>query len=163
MSTLRWQWCTLHELSAKQLYAVLVARSAVFVVEQNCAYQDADGYDIDAEHVMVWAGDDVAAYLRVLAPGTKFSERSIGRIITTQAFRGTGLGRQLIAHALERLDAAFPAEPVRIGAQARLERFYESFGFHQASDVYMEDGIPHIEMLRAAAAPPPEAADVLDP
>jgi ElaA protein len=96
----------------------------------------------------------VAAYLRVLAPGTKFTERSIGRIITTQAFRGTGLGRKLVAHALARLDAAFPAEPVRIGAQARLKAFYESCGFHQASDVYMEDGIPHIEMLRAQPLAP---------
>ena len=157
MSTLRWQWCTLHELSAKQLYAVLVARSAVFVVEQNCAYQDADGYDIAAEHVIAWSGDVVAAYLRVLAPGAKYTERSIGRIVTTHAFRGTGLGRKLVAHALERLDAAFPAAPVRIGAQARLKSFYESFGFHQASDVYMEDGIPHIEMLRV----PPAAASAV--
>jgi ElaA protein len=136
----------------------LVARSAVFVVEQNCAYQDADGYDLDAEHVIAWSGDEVAAYLRVLAPGTKLPERSLGRIITTQAFRGTGLGRQLVVHALERLDAAFPAQPLRIGAQARLKHFYESFGFRQASDVYMEDGIPHIEMLRAAPPPPGAAA-----
>lgn len=149
MATLRWQWCTLHELEAKELYAVLAARTAVFVVEQNAAYQDADGYDLDGEHLIIWAGAEVAAYLRVLAPGTKLRERSIGRIITTHAFRGTGLGRQLIAHALERLDARFPGEPLRIGAQARLKAFYESFGFQQASDVYMEDGIPHIEMLRA--------------
>jgi ElaA protein len=155
---LRWQWCTLSELTAAELYAVLAARSRVFVVEQSCAYQDADGYDLEAEHLMVWSGRDVAAYLRVLAPRTKLRERSIGRIITSQAFRGTGLGRQLVAYALARLDAAFPAEPVRIGAQARLKLFYESFGFQQASEVYMEDGIPHIEMLRAAPALPPAAS-----
>lgn len=154
MSTLRWQWCTLHELSAAELYAVLAARSAVFVVEQNCPYQDADGYDLDAHHLIVWSGAAVAAYLRVIAPRAKFQERSIGRIITSQPFRGTGLGRDLIARTLARLDAGYPGEPVRIGAQARLQAFYESFGFRQVSDVYMEDDIPHIEMLRPAPAPP---------
>jgi ElaA protein len=156
--TLRWQWCALQELSAAELYAVLAARSSVFVVEQSCAYQDADGYDLDAQHLIVWSGGEVAACLRVLAPGAKLPERSIGRLLTSQAFRGTGLGRQLVAHVLQRLDAAFPAEPVRIGAQARLQLFYESFGFHRASDVYMEDGIPHIEMLRSAPASPPLAS-----
>ena len=154
MSTLRWQWCTLHELSAAELYAVLAARSAVFVVEQNCPYQDADGYDLDAQHLIVWSGASVAAYLRVIAPRVKFEERSIGRIITSRAFRGTGLGRALIAGALARLDEHHPGEPVRIGAQARLQAFYESFGFRQASAVYMEDAIPHIEMLRPAPTPP---------
>jgi len=154
MSTLRWQWCTLHELSAAELYAVLAARSAVFVVEQNCPYQDADGYDLDAQHSIVWSGAEVAAYLRVIAPRAKFEERSIGRIITSQAFRGTGLGRELIVRALARLDVGHPGEPVRIGAQARLQAFYESFGFRGASAVYMEDGIPHIEMLRPAPTPP---------
>lgn len=154
MATLRWQWCTLHELSAAELYAVLAARSAVFVVEQHCPYQDADGYDLDAQHSIVWSGAEVAAYLRVIAPSAKFEERSVGRIITSQAFRGTGLGRELIARTLARLDAGYPGEPVRIGAQARLQAFYESFGFRQASAVYMEDDIPHIEMLRPAPTPP---------
>jgi ElaA protein len=120
----------------------------VFVVEQNCAYQDVDGYDLDAQHLIVWSGTEVAAYLRVIAPSVKYDERSIGRISTSHAFRGTGLGRELLARTLTRLDAAFPGEPLRIGAQARLRVFYESFGFQQASAVYMEDGIPHIEMLR---------------
>jgi ElaA protein len=155
MSSLRWQWCTLHELSAAELYAVLAARSAVFVVEQTAPYQDADGYDLDAQHLIVWSGADVAAYLRVLAPRTKLTERSIGRILTTAAFRRTGLGRELVAHTLARLDAAYPGEPIRIGAQARLHVFYESFGFRQASAEYMEDDIPHIEMLRPAPTPQP--------
>jgi ElaA protein len=154
MSTLRWQWCTLHELSAAELYAVLAARSAVFVVEQNCPYQDADGRDLAAQHVIVWSGAAVAAYLRVLAPRASFAERSIGRIITSQPFRGTGLGRELIARTLARLEADYPGEQVRIGAQARLQAFYESFGFRQVSAVYMEDDIPHIEMLRPASTPP---------
>jgi ElaA protein len=154
MATLRWQWCTLHELSAAELYAVLAARSAVFVVEQNCPYQDADGKDLDAQHLIVWSGATVAAYLRVIAPRVAFAERSIGRIITAQPFRGTGLGRELIARALARLDAGYPGEQVRIGAQARLQAFYESFGFRQVSAVYMEDDIPHIQMLRPVSTPP---------
>ena len=154
MSTLRWQWCTLHELSAAELYAVLAARSAVFVVEQNCPYQDADGYDLDAHHLIVWSGAEVAAYLRVIGPRAKYEERSIGRIITSRAFRGAGLGRELLTQTLSRLDAGYPGEPVRIGAQARLQAFYESFGFRQVSAVYMEDDIPHIEMLRPAPTPP---------
>ena len=92
---LSWQWCRLDELSAEQLYAVLAARVAIFIVEQNCAYQDLDGLDIDAEHLIAWSGADLAGYLRVLAPGTRFADPSIGRIITTKAFRGSGLGREL--------------------------------------------------------------------
>lgn len=144
----RWQWCGFHELSGAEVYAVLAARSQVFIVEQTCPYQDADGCDLEAEHLIVWSGPHVAAYLRVLSPGVAFHERSIGRVITTSGFRGTGLGRKLVAHALERLDVAFPGEPVRIGAQARLQAFYESFGFRSASSLYVEDGIPHVEMLR---------------
>ncbi|HJY36207.1 MAG TPA: GNAT family N-acetyltransferase, partial [Steroidobacteraceae bacterium] len=94
---LKWQWCRLGELSAEQLYAVLAARVAIFVVEQNCAYQDLDGLDGDAEHLIAWSGTEVAGYLRVLAPGTRFADPSIGRIITTQPFRGSGLGRELVA------------------------------------------------------------------
>jgi ElaA protein len=158
MTDLRWQWCTLHELTPAELYALLAARAAVFVVEQNCAYQDADGYDLDAQHLIAWSGAEVAACLRVLSPGTKLAERSIGRIITSSAFRGTGLGRTILKRALERLDAAYPGKPVRIGAQARLAKFYEDFGFQSASEVYMEDGIPHIYMLRAARPAPPRGS-----
>ena len=154
-SPLRWQWCTLHELAPAEVYALLAARAAVFVVEQNCPYQDADGYDLDAQHLIVWSASEVAACLRVLSPRTKFAERSIGRIITSSAFRGTGLGRALMTRALDQLDASYPGKPVRISAQAHLSKFYAEFGFQDASEAYMEDGIPHIDMLRAArpAAP----------
>lgn len=148
MQTIRWQWCPLEDLSTPQLYALLAARSAVFVVEQNCAYQDLDGADIEAEHLIAWSGDDVAACLRVLAPGVKFAEPSIGRVLTTREFRATGVGRELMARAVARCDERFPTQPTRIGAQAYLERFYGAFGFVKASDIYIEDDIPHIEMLR---------------
>ena len=144
---LKWQWCRLGELSAEQVYAVLAARVAIFIVEQNCAYQDLDGLDSDAEHLIAWSGADLAGYLRVLAPGTRFADPSIGRIITTKAFRGSGLGRELVAKGIERVRSRYPGQPVRISAQKYLQKFYGDFGFAAASEPYLEDGIPHLEML----------------
>ena len=148
---MRWQWCALSELSAEEAYAVLAARSEVFVLEQNCVYRDMDGLDRQAEHLVAWDGAALAGYLRILGPGLKFQERSIGRVLTALRYRRTGLGRELMARALAQLDARYSGEPVRIGAQARLEAFYASFGFVRASDIYLEDAIPHIEMYRAPA------------
>ena len=146
-SDLRWQWCRLGELGAEQLYAVLAARVAVFVVEQKCAYQDLDGLDSEAEHLVVWSGADVAGYLRVLAPGTRFADPSIGRIITTRPFRGSGLGRELVAQGIERARERYPGRALRISAQQYLEKFYGEFGFVTASEPYLEDDIPHVEMV----------------
>jgi ElaA protein len=148
---LRWQWCSLAELGTAELYAVLAMRSRVFVVEQQCAYQDADGHDLAARHLIAWSAGSVAAYLRVLEPGTRYAERSIGRVLTALELRGTGLGRQLMGRALETLDDELPGQPIHLSAQAHLERFYGSFGFVTVSDVYAEDGIPHIEMRRNRA------------
>jgi ElaA protein len=144
---LKWQWCRLGELSAAQVYAVLAARVAVFIVEQNCAYQDLDGLDAEAEHLIAWSGADVAGYLRVLAPGTRFDDPSIGRIITAKPFRGTGLGRELVAKGIEQARRRYPGRAVRISAQQYLEKFYREFGFATVSEPYLEDDIPHVEML----------------
>ena len=153
MGTIKWRWCSLEDLSARELYALFAARAAVFVVEQNAPYQDLDGADLDAEHLVAWSGEEVAACLRILRPGAKYAEPSIGRVLTTKLFRTTGVGRELMARGVARCDERFPGQPIRIGAQAYLERFYGSFGFVKASDVYLEDGIPHIEMLRPAISP----------
>jgi ElaA protein len=150
--SLEWQWCALSDLPAHRIHALFAARSAVFVVEQNCPYQDLDGADLAAEHLIAWSEDEVAACLRLLAPGVKYAEPSIGRVLTRKAFRTTGLGRELMARGVARCEERFPTQAMRIGAQAHLERFYGSFGFVKASDVYMEDGIPHIEMLREPRA-----------
>jgi ElaA protein len=128
----------------------MAARVAVFVVEQTCAYQELDGWDLRATHLIGWDGSDVAAYLRCFAPGVKYPEASLGRILTTAAYRGSSLGRELVRRGLQRLERQHPGTPVRIGAQARLERFYNSFGFIVASEPYLEDGIPHIDMVKAA-------------
>lgn len=148
-----WQWCAADDLSTGKLYAVFAAREAVFVVEQHCAYQDLDGLDLDARHLIGWSGGEVAAYLRVLGPGVRFTEPSIGRVLTSQAFRGCGLGRELVARSLAYVDECHPARGIRISAQAHLEHFYRSFGFEIASAPYLEDGIPHVEMLRLPRRP----------
>src|SRR5438045_3664578 len=124
-----WQWCRLEELSVQQLYAIVAARVAVFVVEQNCPYQELDGLDFQASHLIAWdrASSEVAAYLRVLEPGTRFIEPSIGRVLTTKAFRGIGLGRELTARGLSYIGQTYPGQSVRISAQKYLERFYRSF------------------------------------
>jgi ElaA protein len=146
---INWQWCRLQDMSTDQLYAVFAAREAVFVVEQNCAYQELDGLDAEAAHLVAWSGSEVAAYLRVLGPGSRFEQPSIGRVMTAKAFRGRGLGRECIERALKHIDEVYSGE-VRISAQSYLEQFYRSFGFEPASQLYMEDGIPHIEMVRKA-------------
>lgn len=146
---LSWRWSSFAELSNRQLYALLAARSAVFVVEQGCAYQDLDGYDVEASHLIAWHADEVVACLRVLLPGAKYAEPSIGRVLTARPFRGTGLGRELMRRGVQHVDESYPGRATRIGAQAHLEKFYAQFGFVKASDTYVEDGIPHIEMLRA--------------
>lgn len=138
-------------LSVDELYAVLALRQRVFIVEQNCPYLDADGADDACRHLWAIADDahrDPLAYLRIVPPGLKFDEPSLGRVITAPEARGTGLGRALIVEGLARLEAAHGRLAVRIGAQKYLERFYGELGFVRASDDYLEDGIPHLEMVR---------------
>lgn len=144
-----WHESGFDALSPAQLYAILALRQRVFVVEQRCAYLDTDGVDSVSRHLWAEHGGAIVAYLRIVPAGVKFAELSIGRVITAPEVRGTGLGRELMRRGI----AAAGPVPIRIGAQAHLERFYGELGFRRASDVYDEDGIPHIEMLRAAGAP----------
>jgi ElaA protein len=145
---LKWQCSRLDGFSATQLYALLAAREAVFVVEQNCSYQEADGLDREAVHLVAWSGPEVAAYLRVLGPHTRFAEPSIGRVLTTLPFRGKGLGRAAMSRALAYAGSVYRGRNLRISAQTYLESFYASFGFRAVTEPYLEDDIPHIEMLR---------------
>lgn len=146
-----WQWKRFNDLAPAELYALLAARSAVFVVEQRCAFQDADGYDALAFHLLGWTSGpkrSLGAYLRLIEPGHKYREPSIGRVLTVAALRGTGLGREAMREGLKRCAELYPGMPVRIAAQQRLERFYAELGFRPASDPYEEDGILHVDMLR---------------
>jgi ElaA protein len=135
------------ELSLPELYAIVNLRERVFVVEQRCVYLDADGLDPVARHVfaMTSGGPRVVSYLRVLPAGTRFPEVSIGRVVVAPEVRGSGLGRELMRRAL----AAHGEVAIRLAAQAHLEAFYASLGFRRASELFDEDGIPHLEMLRS--------------
>lgn len=147
----RWQVSRFENLTRRDLYRILAARSAVFVVEQNCPYQDLDGLDDQAIHLWAQAPDDkLLAYARLLPPDTRFAEPSIGRVLTAAAGRGQGLGRLLMIRALEETAKAFPGLTIRISAQQYLENFYQGLGFETVSEPYLEDDIPHLEMLRAA-------------
>lgn len=153
INNLQWQCASFDELSNLQLHAILQARSAVFVIEQNCVYQDVDGKDPISHHLTAWTPEgEVAAYLRIVPAGISFDEASLGRVISTQDWRGSGVGKALIANGIKALHARYPGAPIRIGAQAYLEKFYGSFGFETVSDIYLEDDIPHIEMLLVAKA-----------
>jgi ElaA protein len=143
-----WRFARLDELTAREVHDILQARSAVFVVEQACVFQDMDGADPEGWHLFARVDGAVAAYCRILAAGAKFAEPSIGRVITTEAVRGTGMGRSLMEEALRRTATLWPGAAVRISAQQRLERFYRSLGFVTDSAPYDEDGIPHVEMVR---------------
>lgn len=137
-------------LSLGDLYAILSARVAVFVVEQDCPYPELDGLDQSAHHL--WATDGagrVAAYARITAPGTRFEEPSIGRVLTALEHRGTGLGRDLMERAIDLAERLYPGAQMRISAQQHLDRFYASLGFGFVRGPYPEDGIPHVEMLRS--------------
>ena len=138
-------------LSRDELYALMALRQEVFVVEQRCAYLDADGYDPRAAHLWATApgSEDPVAYCRIFPAGVKYREASIGRVVSAGAARRTGAGRAVVAEALRRMDAdAGGVAAVRISAQSYLQRFYEGFGFRVASAPYLEDDIPHVEMLR---------------
>ncbi len=149
-----WQWGRLTDLAPSDLYAAMALRGQVFVVEQRCAFLDADGLDARSWHLLAWLRLDDApalvAYLRVVDPGAKYDEPSIGRIATAPSARRTGLGRLLVAEGVARASALYPGQPIRIGAQRYLESFYAGFGFRTVSQPYDEDGIAHVEMLRDA-------------
>ena len=154
---IRWQWTAFADLGPSDLYALMAARIAVFVVEQKCPFLDADGVDPNALHLLGWApspdGEKLAAYLRLIEPGRVFAEPSIGRVLTTAQYRRSGLGRTLMHEGLRRAAALYPTWDLRIGAQRYLEAFYASLGFQTVSAPYDEDGIEHVHMLRPADRP----------
>ena len=181
---LQWQWLAFDALSRDQLYELLRLRSEVFVVEQNCVFQDVDNLDQQAMHLLgvrvaagsaqvkeepaQRAGDtkqsplppslpsesvgqtntELIAYVRCFPAGVTFDEASIGRVVTKPDARGGGLGHLLMAEAVKALEGEWGPQPIRIGAQAHLKSFYERHGFVDVGKSYIEDGIPHLEMLR---------------
>ncbi len=145
-----WRWCRFDDLSVHELDAIYRARQQVFSAEQACAYLDADGFDAGSFHLAAWPASRKlpSAYARVVHPGLKYAEPSIGRVITAAQARGTGLGRELVRRAIALTEQAFPGQGIRISAQSQLEKFYAQAGFVIVGERYIEDGIPHTEMLR---------------
>ncbi|MGG7213188.1 GNAT family N-acetyltransferase [Clostridium nigeriense] len=133
------------ELSTEELYEILKIRVNVFVVEQECAYQEIDEKDKKAYHIYLKDKNEIKAYLRVLDKGISYEEVSIGRVLTTE--RGIGLGNKIIEAGIKVAKENMNADKIKIEAQSYAKKFYEKFGFNQISDEFLEDGIPHIEMI----------------
>jgi ElaA protein len=148
--TVNWECKPFDELTNHELYEILRLRSEVFVVEQNCVFLDMDNKDQHALHLMGWMDVDLAAYVRILPPGLAYQEPSIGRVVSSPKFRRTGIGRQLMEEAIRITTQIHGNQPIRIGAQLYLKNFYGSLGFEPEGNIYLEDGIEHIEMVRVA-------------
>jgi ElaA protein len=148
-AALVWRLAHFDGLTAQEWHDIVAARESVFIVEQTCAFLDADGADPDCHHLVGKVGEEIAAYARIVPPGLKFDEASIGRVLTTKNFRRGGYGQALMKQAIADCDSLYPSHGIRIGAQQYLEKFYGSLGFVTVSEPYDEDGIMHVIMLRA--------------
>ena len=139
---------TFAELTTRELYQLLQLRSAVFVVEQDCVYQDVDGKDQKAIHVLGTKEGKLVAYTRMFGPGDYFDNPSIGRVVVAQDQRQFGYGKAIMEASIQDLEAKFPDVAIELSAQTYLLKFYNSLGFKETGEVYLEDGIPHIRMIK---------------
>jgi ElaA protein len=146
-----WKFAAFDELTLRELYELLQLRTEVFTVEQNCVFQDIDGADDQAMHLLGTQNNQqnnqLVAYARCFPAGVKFAEASIGRVVTRSLARGSGLGHLLIQQALSSVCGLWGPQPIRIGAQARLKAYYSGHGFVDVGVPYVEDGIDHLEMV----------------
>ncbi len=136
------------DLTLRDLYAMLQLRERVFVVEQNCPYLELDGLDEHCLHILGRQEGIIVATTRILPPGLKYPEASIGRVVTSGEVRGSGVGRSLMVATIDAVAANYGPCPIRLSAQSYLIAFYESFGFARVSEEYLEDNIPHVDMVR---------------
>ncbi|WP_430459910.1 GNAT family N-acetyltransferase [Thalassolituus sp. LLYu03] len=145
---LDFKWSRIEDLSTLELFAIIKARESVFIVEQQCPYQETDDMDLHAWHLEVSVDNQLAAYARVVDPGIKYEQPSIGRVMTISEFRKLKIGRSLMTEAIRFTEEKHPQMGIKIGAQVYLQKFYESFGFTAVTEPYDEDGIPHIDMIK---------------
>jgi ElaA protein len=150
MTTCDWRWLAFDELSGQQVYDILRLRGRVFIVEQACPYLDPDGVDPFCWHGLGRLNGALVATARVVPPGIKYAEPSIGRVVSAPEVRRMGVGWALMREAIAQVEARYPGQAIRIGAQQYLAQFYGALGFVAVTAPYDEDGIPHLEMLRAA-------------
>ena len=139
---------TFSELTTKELYQILQLRSEVFVVEQNCIYQDIDGKDEKAIHIIGVVQNKIVAYTRCFKPGEYFKEASVGRVVVKKTERKLKRGNQIMIHSIKTIEKVFQTKTIIISAQSHLKFFYNNFGFYSVGNEYLEDGIPHIEMIK---------------
>lgn len=150
----QWEVKTFHQLTVDELFEVMQLRVEVFVVEQHCPYPELDEFDRQAEVRHLSGRDEygrLMAYVRILPPALRYPEVSIGRFVVKAEARGKGFGHQLLRQALTIVQGYWPGGAVRISAQEYIQRFYAHYGFTRVSDVYLEDGIPHVEMMRCSS------------
>lgn len=145
---IHWHFKHWNDLTKYQLYEILKIRLEVFAVEQEIAYQDCDDRDFQSFHLFATKGQEMVAYTRIIPPKIAYEEPSLGRVLTSINHRGKGLGKKLIYLALQTIETQFSTKNCKISAQLYLKSFYESFGFETVSEVYTEEGLPHIKMLK---------------
>jgi ElaA protein len=143
-----WHCKAFQTLSPSELYCILQLRNEVFIVEQKCIYQDCDDKDPQSYHLMGWQQNKLIAYTRLIPAGLSYEQISIGRVVTSPLVRRKNIGKELMKKSIEEVHSLFGKTPIKIGAQFYLKLFYESFGFKQVSEIYLEDGIDHIKMIR---------------
>jgi len=151
MPNIQWEVMTFQQLTVQQLYDVLQLRVNVFVVEQQCAYRELDEYDRHPETRHVYGrneGGQLIAYARILSPGLRYPEVNLGRFVVRADSRKQGIGHQLLQAALQKISRFWAQTPIRISAQEYLQAFYAQYGFIRVSEMYLEDGIPHVEMVK---------------
>lgn len=144
---MQWEIKAFDQLSLQELYTILTLRTDVFVVEQACPYPEIDGKDPSCLHLLGTDNGELVAYLRILPAGLSYDEVSIGRVVIKPSHRGKGLGRLMMEQAIAYITTEWKESQIKIGAQAYLEKFYQSLGFEPISEVYLEDDIPHLDML----------------
>jgi len=145
---LDFKWSRLESLTALELFNIIKARESVFVVEQQCPYQETDDMDLLSWHLIASIDKELVAYVRVVDPKVKYEQPSIGRVLTLEKFRNLKIGRSLMNEAIRFTEEQFPNMGIKIGAQVYLQKFYESLGFNVVDKPYDEDGIPHVDMVK---------------
>lgn len=144
---MNWQIKEFQTLSNNELYNILKARIDVFVVEQECAYEEIDNYDQSAMHLFLTIENQIAAYVRILPKETKYEEVSIGRVLVSKEYRGNGYAKMVMKKAIQFVNTEWKEGTIKIQAQNYLHKFYSELGFKQVSDIYLDDDIPHIDMI----------------
>lgn len=148
---MKWILKTFNELSLREFHDIIQLRLNIFVVEQDCPYLDLDGKDFKAYHYfgqLTDGSEKIVAYTRIFAPGDYYEQAAIGRVVVDKDYRKDGLGFELMSGSIDRVEALFKTKTIKIGAQLYLKNFYESLGFMQVDEGYLEDGIPHIYMIK---------------